>query len=110
MLSCFLQNLSLDIQYQIRTVPGEQLNRVLRGFIGTQQAVFLVAAASVYRCIKNIVQTAYGLCSALLQYPLGAGSAVDITGEDILCIFQDFSRIVCKITSTSAPDPRIISL
>ena len=86
MLSGFRKNLVLDIIHQIRAVPGEQLDGVLRGFIGAEQAVFFITAASIYRGCKNIIQTAYHLGAALLQDPLSARSRMDITVEYILCI------------------------
>lgn len=64
----------LDLQDYILALSGEELDSGFSGLVGAQQAILLIAAASVYRSGENIVQTAYQLSTGSTQTALGTGT------------------------------------
>ncbi len=96
MLAGSVKNLLLDIQYQIRTLPREQLDRVLRGLVGTKQAILLIAAAAVHRACQNIIHAHDTLCTCCQQQPLGACSRMNIAVKHILRKSQNTAAVIGK--------------
>ena len=86
MLSCFVQNLLLNIQNEITAFSREQLNGILCGLVRAQKTISFIAAASVNRSIHNIIQTAYLLSACCQKNSLGSCTGVNIAGQHILCI------------------------
>ena len=86
----------MDPVHHLLTADGEQLYGILRGLIGTQQAVFVVVTAAVYAFCQDLVQAVNLLRAAGCQKPLGPLTAVDIAGQDAVRILQDGFGIVGK--------------
>ena len=63
MLAGCVENLFLDIENERLAVVGEKLNLFFGRFVGAEQTVVFVKAASVNRLVKNIVKTANNFSS-----------------------------------------------
>ena len=89
-----LQQLVLDVLHQTLAVPGEELDLVLGGLVGAQQAVAGVVAAAVHRGGEDLVQAEHTLCAGGLEQALGAGAGVDVAGQNVLGVVQNGPGVV----------------
>ena len=90
------QQAGLNGLHQPLTVPGEELDLILGGLVGSQQAVVLIAPAAVYRGVHNLVQTEHLFPAGGQQAALGAGSGVDVTAQHVFGVGQDGAGVVGK--------------
>ena len=91
-----LEDACLHVVNQIGALSGEKLDLILGRFVRAEQTVSLVASASVYGCVENIVQAANHLCTCRAENALGALTGVNVAGEDAIGIVQDRFCLICK--------------
>ena len=95
-LSGFFPKALLDLVHQRPAVPGEQLDLVLGGLVGAQQAVVRVEAAAVHRGGHDLVQAEHPPGAGGSQQAAGAGAGMDVTMQHILGVVQNGAAVVGK--------------
>ena len=94
MLAGLFQQPLLDVQHQRRALTGEELDLVLGGLVGAQQAEPLLEAAAVHALVQDIVQAIHPLGPGGPEQTLGALPAVDVAGQHIFGVVQNGAAVV----------------
>ena len=79
----------LDILDQPLAVAREELDRILCRLVGTQQAIFLIAATALDGRIEDVIHAQDHPGAGIPQDAFGPGPGMDVAGDDGVRILED---------------------